>query len=78
MSSKNIEKPWAGRFTAPTDKFVEEFTESVSYDQRLAHYDIMGSIAHVRMLGKVSIISTKESAQIIRGLKKIAKDIKKN
>ena len=76
MSSKNIEKPWAGRFTAPTDKFVEEFTESVSYDQRLAHYDIMGSIAHVRMLGKVSIISTKESAQIIRGLKKIAKDIK--
>ena len=76
MSSKNIEKPWAGRFTAPTDRFVEEFTESVSYDQRLAHYDIMGSIAHVNMLGKVSIISKKESAQIIRGLKKIAKDIK--
>ena len=76
MSSKNTEKPWGGRFTAPTDKFVEQFTESVSYDQRLAHYDIMGSIAHVRMLGMVGVISGKESAQIIRGLKKIEKDIK--
>ncbi len=77
MSSKNTEKPWGGRFTAPTDKFVEQFTESVSYDQRLAHYDIMGSIAHVRMLGTVGVISAKESAQIIRGLKKIEKDIKR-
>tara|TARA_R110002073_G_scaffold171116_1_gene328070 strand:- start:3273 stop:4664 length:1392 start_codon:yes stop_codon:yes gene_type:complete len=76
MSSNNTEKPWGGRFTSPTDKFVEQFTESVSYDQRLAHYDIMGSIAHVRMLGKVGVISGKESNQIIRGLKKIEKDIK--
>ncbi len=76
MSSNNTEKPWGGRFTAPTDKFVEQFTESVSYDQRLAHYDIMGSIAHVRMLGNVGVISGKESNQIVRGLKKIEKDIK--
>ena len=69
MSSKNTEKPWGGRFTAPTDKFVEQFTESVSYDQRLAHYDIMGSIAHVRMLAKVGVISLNlKSAQIVRGL----------
>ena len=29
------EKPWGGRFNEPTDKFVEEFTESVSFDRRL-------------------------------------------
>ena len=77
MTSKNTEKPWGGRFTAPTDKFVEQFTESVSYDQRLAHYDIIGSIAHVRMLAKVGVITEKESVQIIGGLEKIGKDIKK-
>lgn len=75
MTSKDTEKPWGGRFTAPTDEFVEQFTESVSYDQRLAHYDIMGSIAHVTMLAKVGVISKKESIQIISALKKIELDI---
>jgi len=78
MTSNNTEKPWGGRFTAPTDKFVEIFTESVSYDQRLAHYDIMGSIAHVRMLAKVNVITKKESEQIIAGLEKIETDINAN
>ncbi len=75
MTSNNTEKPWGGRFIAPTDEFVEIFTESVSYDQRLAHYDIMGSIAHVRMLAKVSVITKQESEQIIIGLEKIETDI---
>ncbi|MCZ6803337.1 MAG: argininosuccinate lyase [Proteobacteria bacterium] len=75
MTSNNTEKPWGGRFTAPTDKFVEQFTESVSYDQRLAHYDIIGSIAHVRMLAKVDVITKQESAQIVSELEKIEIDI---
>ncbi len=75
MTSNNTKKPWGGRFTAPTDEFVEIFTESVSYDQRLAHYDIMGSIAHVRMLAKVRVITKKESELIIGGLEKIEHDI---
>lgn len=78
MASNNTEKPWGGRFTAPTDEFVEEFTQSVSYDQRLAHYDIMGSIAHVRMLAKVSVITKEESEQIIQGLEEIGGEIKAN
>ncbi len=76
MTSNKTEKPWGGRFTAPTNEFVEQFTQSVSYDQRLAHYDIMGSIAHVRMLAKVGVITKKEGTQITAGLKKIALDIK--
>jgi len=78
MTSNNTEKPWGGRFTAPTDEFVEQFTESVSYDQRLAHYDIMGSIAHVRMLAKVDVITKEESKQIISGLEQIEDDINAN
>ncbi|MEE8321057.1 MAG: argininosuccinate lyase, partial [Gammaproteobacteria bacterium] len=54
-SNNNIVKSWGGRFSAPTAGFVEQFTQSVSYDQRLYHYDIMGSIAHVRMLAKVGV-----------------------
>ncbi|MGB1799581.1 MAG: argininosuccinate lyase [Gammaproteobacteria bacterium] len=75
---KTSEKPWGGRFSAPTDEFVEIFTESVSYDQRLAHYDIMGSIAHVRMLAKVDVITQQESEQIVQGLEKIESLISAN
>ena len=42
----SLEKFWSGRFNAPTDAFVEAFTASVTFDQRLAEYDIIGSIAH--------------------------------
>lgn len=72
-SQKN--KSWGGRFSASTDIFVEQFTQSVSYDQRLYHYDIMGSIAHVSMLAKVGVLSREESDQIIEGLESIEADI---
>ena len=41
---------WGGRFSEPTDAFVERFTASVDFDQRLYHHDIRGSIAHATML----------------------------
>ena len=69
------QKLWGGRFSQSTDKAVEAFTVSVQFDQRLAYYDIQGSIAHARMLGDCQIISKSESAQIISGLKAILKDI---
>ena len=78
MTSDKTKKPWGGRFTVPTDEFVEQFTESVSYDQRLAHYDIAGSIAHAKMLAKTKIISKKESDEIIAGLKQIEEEIASN
>jgi len=49
-------KLWGGRFSEGTDAFVEEFTQSVSFDKQLALYDIKGSIAHAKMLGKQGII----------------------
>ncbi|MEJ2698356.1 MAG: argininosuccinate lyase [Desulfuromonadales bacterium] len=69
------EKPWAGRFTQPTDKFVEEFTASIDFDKRLYRYDIQGSIAHARMLAKQGIIAPGEGETIIGGLESILADI---
>ncbi len=68
-------KPWGGRFSAATDSFVETFTESVSFDRRLYRHDIMGSIAHVRMLAKVGVIAAAECDQIVAGLEGIEGDI---
>ena len=76
MTKDKTKKPWGGRFTAPTDDFVEQFTESVSYDKRLACYDIIGSIAHTQMLAKTKVISKKECDEIMAGLKAIEKEIK--
>jgi argininosuccinate lyase len=69
------EKPWQGRFSQPTDKFVEEFTASIAFDQRLYSYDIQGSIVHARMLAKQEIISAEEAEQITTGLEDILKEI---
>ena len=70
-TTKKTEKPWGGRFTEATDRFVEEFTQSVSFDQRLAPYDIQGSIAHVTMLARVGVLTEAECEQISDGLNAI-------
>ena len=75
--SKQIKKPWQGRFTESTNEFVEEFTASIKFDQTLAIYDIRGSLAHAEMLASQNIILTSEAKSIIAGLKSIEKDIKK-
>ena len=68
-------KLWAGRFTEPTDALVERFTESVSFDHRLAPHDIRGSIAHATMLAEVGVLSPEDRDAIVRGLEGILADI---
>jgi argininosuccinate lyase len=68
-------KPWDGRFTQTTHHLVESFTASVNFDQRLYEYDIMGSIAHARMLAQVGVLTTVECQQIIEGLTAIQQEI---
>ncbi len=72
---KSNNKPWGGRFNSSTNLFVEEFTASVGFDQRLALHDIEGSIAHTKMLGDVKIISSTEEKMIINGLSEIRQSI---
>ena len=69
------DKLWGGRFTQPTDKFVEEFTASINFDKRLYHQDIRGSIAHATMLGKQGIIPIDDVEKIVNGLKAILDQI---
>ncbi|MCI0652934.1 MAG: argininosuccinate lyase [Methylococcaceae bacterium] len=78
MSSQvDPDKPWGGRFTEATDRFVEIFTASVGFDQRLAPYDIRGSKAHARMLNRVGVLTNAECKAIVEGLDAILNDIER-
>ena len=68
-------KLWSGRFAEPTDALVERFTESVSFDRRLAEHDIRGSIAHATMLAEVGVLSTEDRDAVVAGLEGILADI---
>ena len=68
-------KAWGGRFTQATDKRVEMFTESISFDARLAPFDIAGSKAHATMLAEVGLITPAERDQLHAGLTEIGEEI---
>ncbi|KKN32196.1 hypothetical protein LCGC14_0816290 [marine sediment metagenome] len=65
----------SARLTQPTNKFVEEFTASVQFDQRMFRQDIRGSIAHATMLAEVKVLTNDERDQIIAGLQQIEQEI---
>lgn len=71
-----MEKPWSGRFAEDTDGFVEEFTESVSFDRELALEDIKQDIAHVRTLLRAGVLQEEEAEKLVKSLKEIERDIK--
>lgn len=64
-------KLWGGRFEAGLEKWVEEFGASISFDQKMAEFDIKGSLAHVTMLGETGIIPQKEADTIKKGLEEL-------
>src|SRR3712207_2234051 len=59
---------WGGRFGASPAEAFERLNASIPFDVRLAPYDIRGSIAHAKMLGRQGIVSAEESAELVRGL----------
>ncbi len=75
MSADSKAKPWGGRFSQPTDAFVEAFTASVEFDRRLYRHDIMGSIAHATMLAEVGVLTEAERKAIVGGLQAIEAEI---
>ncbi|MBI2081344.1 MAG: argininosuccinate lyase [candidate division NC10 bacterium] len=70
-------KPWSGRFEAPTDRRVEDFTASLAFDRRLARYDIEGSIAWARGLQKAGVLTPEETEKIVRGLEEVGREIER-
>ena len=61
-------KLWGGRFKSGVNKLVNTFNASISIDSRMYKEDIIGSLAHVKMLGRQGIISSKDSEKIVNGL----------
>jgi argininosuccinate lyase len=68
---------WSGRFEEPVSELVQRYTASVNFDQRLAEYDIQGSLAHARMLAAGSIIDGDDLAAIESGLGQILNEIRR-
>ena len=72
----NTTKAWSGRFSEPVDDLVKRFTASVGFDQRLAEFDIQGSVAHARMLHAVGILTVADLEAIEKGLAAIGDEIR--
>lgn len=70
-------KPWGGAFDEQTDPLVERFTESISFDKRLAYVDITGSQSHARMLAKAGLLTGDECRQIVETLAVIRGEIER-
>ncbi|SFK59574.1 argininosuccinate lyase [Nitrosomonas aestuarii] len=68
-------KAWSGRFNEPVSALVERYTASISFDYRLAEYDIQGSLAHAQMLANQGIITREDFTAIEQGLKQISDEI---
>ncbi len=75
MATVNTDKLSSARFAQATDNFVEIFTASVDFDQRMAQQDIEGSIAHAKMLCKIDILTKTELNDILNGLNTISHEI---
>lgn len=66
---------WSGLFSEPVDELVKRYTASVTFDKRLAHFDIQGSLAHARMLQAQNIISQSDLSDIERGMAQILQEV---
>ena len=75
MAKKQTQVSWGGRFTVGPAELMLKFSESVSFDNRLALYDIAGSKAHSSMLAKVGLLTAKERSAIHQGLDEIGREI---
>jgi argininosuccinate lyase len=73
--SNNSNKMWGGRFDSASSDIMLEINSSIDFDKNLYQYDILGSIAHAKMLAKQKIITDEESKKIISGLEQIKIEI---
>ncbi|MGB7398642.1 argininosuccinate lyase [Castellaniella sp.] len=71
----NKSQAWSARFSEPVSDLVKRYTGSVNFDQRMAVFDIQGSLAHADMLAAVGVISAADLADIQRGMAQILQEI---
>ncbi len=75
MATMQDNQTWSGRFNEPVAELVKRYTASVDFDQRLALFDIQGSLAHAQMLAECKIISAQDMQDIQRGLAQIESEV---
>ncbi|MDX6380127.1 MAG: argininosuccinate lyase [Rubrobacteraceae bacterium] len=75
MSKRDRGPLWGGRFASSPAEAFERLNASISFDVRLAPYDIEGSIVHARMLGDTGIISAGEAEELVRGLRAVLEEV---
>lgn len=73
-----MEKLWGGRFEKSSSHLMEDFHSSITFDKKLYYWDIRGSQAHAKMLGKVNVISSEEANSLISGLESILTEIEED
>lgn len=73
-----MQKLWGGRFQGKSEQWIDEFGASISFDQKLAKQDILGSLAHVKMLGHTGILTKDETSAIISGLETLQQKLAEN
>lgn len=74
-NQQDTSKLWGGRFNEATDSFVQRFTASVNFDQRMAAEDIAGSLAHADMLCTAGVLTSEELEAIRQGLSQVQQEI---
>ena len=70
-----MQKMWAGRTSAATDKIADDFNSSIAVDSRMYRQDITGSMAHAAMLAACSIVSQEDADTMIEALEGILNDL---
>ena len=78
MPIDNKHATWGGRFSAQPDALMQVFGESVSFDKRLAPYDLKGSLGHATMLAHVGLLSSEEFAEIKQGITELEEEVRSN
>ena len=78
MSKSEAHVTWGGRFSQHPDTLMQVFGESVSFDMRLAPYDLKASLGHASMLFEVGLLTEQEFKEIDTGIHELFEEIKKD
>ena len=70
-------KLWGGRFQTPVDAGIHRYTEALSFDRRLARHDLIGSLAHARMLLEQGVLERADGVAVLEGLASLLRDLER-
>src|SRR5205085_1743708 len=65
---RGVSQLWGGRFSTSLDESALRYTTSLPVDRRLFEWDVLGSIAHARMLGRIGVLAPTDVAALVDGL----------